>query len=91
MRRGLSSFVGKRINIYNSFGELLITGVVNDAKYGFIVANPHPDFITRYAYVCKRKLVLKKFKGVQKEKQNNFCVKIGHAIFTQPASKGFKY
>ena len=88
MKRGLGRFVDKTITIYDLTGTLLINGVLNDASCGFVVVNnQHSHLFPKYAYVCKRKLVLNKLNGVQ----NHFCVKVGHNIFTPSTSSGFKY
>ena len=100
MKKGLSRYLGKEISIYSSYGRpnhLLITGMVNDASCGFIVVgtNPNKLQLPRHAFICKRKLILKKLDtGAQKitTPSYQFFVKTGHNIFTAPnPSGGFKY
>mgnify|MGYP001563775202 CR=1 FL=1 len=91
MRKGLNGFVGEEINIYGTNGALLIKGVVHSASCDFVVASTHPDWIPSYVYICKRKLILKKLKGVRKDTLYQFFVKTGHNISAAPASGGFKY
>jgi len=88
MKKGLRRYLGKEITIYSSPNHLLITGVVKYAKCGFIVINTHLDRLPRHAFICKRKLVLKKLdNGTQKTPFSpyRFFVKRGHNIFTAPS------
>ncbi|OGI74369.1 hypothetical protein A2W50_00385 [Candidatus Nomurabacteria bacterium RIFCSPHIGHO2_02_40_30] len=100
MKKGLSKHLGREISIYSSPDHLLITGVVQSATCGFIVVGTNPNGLQlpRQAFICKRKLILKKIYNWKQKTpfsplRYRFFVKTGHNIFTAPVPRmgGFNY